>query len=296
MSTKEFNIITEKGSQFEVNNPLKKIINIFLIPVLNNLPPKSVELIKKSNRGAKEVVENATTHTALELLYNNGLVPEKQSFITKFFLDIWFNINNAKAVRNRLKIVKREFKKTLLEKSKKKDYIHVLSIASGSARAIFEVLSDQEIIDTIDLDLISVTFVDKNPKAIEYSKELSKKVPNYNFNWVNDSVGNYFRTYKFKEAFDIIEMVGLLDYFDEEKSIKVFRSIFDNLKKDGVLITANINNNSEKKFLTETIGWGMIYKSAEELTTLLTKSGFDSKLITAYYEPLKIHSVAVAIK
>ena len=213
---------------------------------------------------------------------------------TKFFLNIWFNINNAKAVRNRLIVVKREFKRVLLEKSGTKDYIHILSIASGSARAIFDVLSDEDVISKIDLDLISITFVDKNSAAIEYSKKLSENVPNYNFNWINDSVGNYFRTYEFKEKFDIVEMVGLLDYFDDAKSVKLFQSIFGNLKEDGVLITANINDNSEKKFLTNTIGWGMIYKSAEELLGLLTKSGFSSNKIKACYEPLKIHSVAVA--
>ncbi|MEK7120725.1 MAG: class I SAM-dependent methyltransferase [Patescibacteria group bacterium] len=292
----KFNIITEKSNGFEVNNIAKSVINFFLIPILNNLPPKSVELIKKSNKGAKEVVENATTHTALELLYNKGFMPEKQSLLTKFFLKIWFNINNAKAVRNRLKIVRREFKKILLEKSKIGDYIHILSIASGSARAILEVLSDKDIVEEIDLDLISVTFIDKNPKAIEYSKELSKKVSNYNFNWINDSVGNYFRTYEFKEGFDIVEMVGLLDYFDNEQSIKIFNQISKKIKDGGVLITANINNNPERKFLTRTIGWNMRYRSAEELLLLLTKSGFDSKLIKAYYEPLKIHSIVVAIK
>ena len=116
---------------YEKNGICKSLFNLFFIPFLNNLSKKSVGFIKKSSKSASRVVENTTTHTALETLYNKGAIGEASGFIEKIFLNIWFNINNAKAVRNRLRLVKREFKKALLAKSKTKDYIHILSIASG---------------------------------------------------------------------------------------------------------------------------------------------------------------------
>jgi len=294
----DFLIKVENASSldYETNNIAKKTFNVIFIPILNYLPERFVVFIKKSNKGAKKVVENATTHMALEVLYNKGLADKSEGPIGRLFLTLWFNINNAKAVRNRLKLVKREFKKALFAKSETKDYIHILSIASGSARAIIEVLSDPDVIDKIDRDLISVTFVDKNPRAIEYSKELSRNVPNYNFNWVNDSAGNFFKKYGFKEKFDIIEIVGLLDYFDDEKVVQIFHSIYKNLRKGGVVIAANINHNSERKFVTKTIGWRMIYRSIKDLASLLNKAGFLFDNMDAYYEPLKIHSVVIAGK
>jgi len=281
---------------YEKNGICKSLFNLFFIPFLNNLSKKSVGFIKKSSKSASRVVENTTTHTALETLYNKGAIGEASGFIEKIFLNIWFNINNAKAVRNRLRLVKREFKKALLAKSKTKDYIHILSIASGSARAIVETLGDTEVQNNIDRDLVSVTFLDKNPHAIEYSKELSREIPNYNFNWINKTVGSFFGEYEFKESFDMVEIVGFLDYFDDDKTLEVFKKIIKVLKPDGLVIVANINDNRERKFITETIGWPMIYRTGEELCGLLNKAGFLFDNMDAYYEPLKIHSVVIAGK
>jgi SAM-dependent methyltransferase len=280
---------------YERNNFIKKAFNTIFIPTLNILPPQASSIIKKSHNSAKKVLENATNHAALETLYNKGLVGDSNTILSKIFQSIWFNLNNAKAVRNRLKIVKREFKKALLDKSLTKDYIHILSIASGSSRAIIEVLSDAEVVDKIDLDLVSVTFLDKNPKAIEYSKKLAEKVPNYNFSWINKTAGDFFREYDFKDKFDIVEMVGLLDYFTDEKSVEIFKDIKSILKPTGVLITANINDNSEREFITKTVGWPMIYKSAEDLLHILENAGYKSENMKVMYEPFKIHSVAVII-
>jgi SAM-dependent methyltransferase len=291
------NIITEASELYEVNSTLKKVLSAFYVPLLNNAPKWFISVIKRSHPSVRQVVEEATTHSALETLYNvNPDSIKRKNFYERFYLNIWFNLDNAKAVRNRLKIVKREFKKALLEKSRTKDFIHILSIASGSSRAIIEVLTDPEVQELIDQDLVFVTFIDKNPKAIEYSKDLAKYVGNYRFNWVTATAGDFFRFYEFKEDFDIVEMVGLLDYFDDIKAVNIFTNIYSRLKKNGVLITANISNNRERKFITNVVGWRMIYRSAVELINCLVGAGFEGPKIYTYCEPLKIHSVAVAKK
>jgi len=141
--------------------------------------------------------------------------------------------------------------------------------------------------------------LDKNPKAADYSRGLAEELklsknPNIEITWVTDTIGSFMKRTTEVEKFHIVEMVGLLDYFDPEKSLQVFKSIKAKLFKDGLFVCANINDNAERKFLTNFIGWRMDYKTAEELVEILVKSGFSENSVTASYEPLKIHSVTCA--
>lgn len=283
----------DKHLKFEYNNIFKKILNTLLIPTLNVLPIGSRKMIAKTNDAVGEVVKNATNHKALEILYSNGKGSSKgiKNVYKKIAHVVWFNTNNSKAVRNRLKIVKEELEKTLLEKDGKD--INFLSIAAGSARAIIEVV--EKIRPT---SKINFTFLDKNPEAAVHSKnfidssEYLKSNNNFTFNWINDTVNNFLENHT--EKFTIIEMVGLMDYFNDEKALNVFKNIYNILEEGGVFITANINHNSEKRFVTKAIGWPMIYRRAEELGILIHKAGFNHEKMDIYYEPHKIHSIIKA--
>ncbi len=286
----------DKNLKYETNSFFKKIINLLFIPVLNSLPKSFKRLIEKSNKSAGEVIRNKTTYYALEVLYNNGTRLNFRTYLENFFYKIWFQTNNAKGVRNRLKKTKREIKINLLSILENKEKVRFLSIASGSARGIIEVLNE------LDYELqskIEVVFLDKSIHALEYSKKLvnlkglEKRV---HFSWVNDTAGSYLRSLGEDKKFDLIEMVGLLDYFPNEKVLQIFNHIFSVLHDDGVLITANINDNRERRFVTNIIDWKMIYRSGEEMMLLLKNSGFCKKNIISYYEPLMIHSILIAKK
>ena len=283
----------DKHLKFEYNSFFKKLFNFLLIPTLNTLPVGSRKIISKSDNAVGEIVKNATNHKALEILYNNGKGSAKtiKNIYKKIAHIVWFNTNNSKAVRNRLKIVKEELEKTLVEKDGQD--IRFLSIAAGSARAIIEVVEKIR-----PNSKISFTFLDKNPEATEHSKDFVYKSEylmnnvNFTFHWINDTVNNFLLNQH--EKFTIIEMVGLMDYFDDEKALNVFKNIYNMLEKDGVFITANINKNAEQKFVTRAIGWPMIYRRAEELGVLVHMAGFDHEKMDIYYEPHQIHSIIKA--
>lgn len=286
-------VIHNPALNMETNNFIKKTFNLFFIPILNTLPVGSRKSIVKTNKAVGEIVKNATNHKALEILYSNGKGSGKsiKNLYRKIAHIVWFNTNNSKAVRNRLKIVKDELEKTLIEKDGQD--INFLSIAAGSARAIIEV-----VVKIKPTSKITFTFLDKNPDATEYSKQMIneneylKNNPNFKFNWINDTVNNFLENYN--EKFTIIEMVGLMDYFNDEKALNIFTNIFNILEKDGIFLTANINNNSEKKFVTKAIGWPMIYRKAEDLAVLVHLAGFNHEKMDIYYEPHKIHSIIKA--
>ena len=116
-----------------------------------------------------------------------------------------------------------------------------------------------------------------------------------NFKWVNDLAQNV-KLYVADNSTDIVEMVGLLDYFRDEKSVETFKQIYDILKKDGLFMVGNIVPNKEQPFILK-LGWPkMYYRQAEDLSRLLIESGFLEKNGEIIFEPLKNHIVAVIKK
>jgi hypothetical protein len=269
-------------------------ISIFLVPILNNLPKGFNKYIKKTNKQAEEVIDNATNHKALEILYKKGQEKRKPRLMSRFFRSVWFNLANSKAVRNRLKIVISEMHGHLEKIAKKDRDINILNIASGSARAIIEVAESSEYLKGTKL---SITFLDKDVKAIEYSKDLSKNISHFNLNWVNDTVGNFMKNNQhLANTFDIIEIVGLFDYFSDEKLIDTMSGIYNLLSDGGIMITANINHNKEEKFITDVIEWPMVYRDVNHLANLANKSGFSFDKMKYFYEPFKVHGLVIAKK
>lgn len=281
-----------KAVKFEYNTLPRTALNLLTTPVLNKLPASTRKVLRKTHRSADAVVENRTGHFALDLLYQEGKTYRSRNIFEYVFRKFWFNTRNAVAVRNRLRLVKHAIVNHLGDKID--DGVRtqrILSIASGSARAVIE--SINEFHDATDV-VFDVTFLDKNPDAISYSQELAKLCDKrHSLRWVNDSVSNFFLNLQDKEnKFDIVEMVGLLDYFDDERAVRTFKSIKNHLDKKGLFITANIDDNDERPFITNLVGWPMIYRSGEELSDLLIKSGFKFENIHIQYEPLHIHMVS----
>lgn len=280
---------------YETNSLIQRAINIVLTPILNNLPSSIQGLIKKTNHSAKKVIEEATTHEAIEVLYKNGEPEKAKNFFQKFFYYIWFSTENPKAVRNRLRLVERELKNAIKENIANERAVNILSIAAGSSRAILDSLDDS----IPEGEKIFITFLDKSDAANQYSKRLTSEKnypPNYQFRWINSTASNFPQYYKGLPLPNIVEVVGLFDYFDNEQILKLFSLIHNSLSKDGVFITSNIVDNRERKFVTNVVGWKMIYRNPEDFYKLAVKAGFDSSKIRFFYEPLKIHFVMVAKK
>ncbi len=288
----------DPSMRFEIQSVGRKIFNFFLVPLLNHLPTFFLPYAVKTHRAAAKVVTHKTQHTALEILYQNGATLPSRNFLEKIALWVWFGLDNPLAVRNRLKIVRREIQNELATQLAKKEIVTILSIASGSARAVLEAIANS--VEKYRDRKMVVHFLDKNPKATEYSKKLAEELklfPHSNISmfWITDTVGNYLKSkIHSKERVDIIEMVGLLDYFDAKKSEETFVSVRSLLSDNGLFVCANVADNSERPFLTNFLRWKMIYKSPEELLTLLQNAGFPKGNIVIFREPLKVHSVTSA--
>lgn len=224
------------------------------------------------------------TFRALEVMYSYS-----PSSTSSFWERVWQSLGNAKALRNRLKLVKTLVRNALASGG---EGTTLLSVGSGSGRAVLEVLAEAK-----PANVQRVVFVDISRDALEAGKELAKRLSvdsAYRLEWVRNSVQDLARFASLSPT--VIEMVGLLDYFETEDAIRLLAGLRQILAPAGVLIVGNIRWNEEARFVERTVGWSMIYREPEEFFQLLIGAGFTAEGIHIYYEPMRIHGVAYCKK
>lgn len=225
------------------------------------------------------------TWRALQALYENHAAQNGSGRFNRF----WCNLRNAQAVRNRLRIVKRELPAVI--RGLGKTEVRILEVAAGSAIGLLETMA------TLQAEGITVCalLLDLDPTALEYSSALAERMGLGN--QVQTICDNAARVLRVASTFkpDVIEMVGFLDYFSDERARKLFRHIWTSLPEYGRFVTANIMPNSEAFVVHGLFRWpAMVYRTPAALRSLLDEAKFIH--IQTYTEPLGIHTLAVAEK
>jgi len=277
----------EGSTGYEVLSWWQKLIWRFLIKLFSGRIGRWL-LIKHCPDG-KSLRRYATTHKALEMVYNYSWGANKdQKLFQRAVTHLLFNFMNGKAVRNRLALTERELKVAFWRSGS--DSPNIISYAAGSARAVIRVLHD----------LVSIypgaraMLIDKSRQALNYSRQLATEYGvEDRLVWVRGMLEELVHNAK-EFPPDIVEMVGIMDYFDHQTAVEVCRAIFEKLPMGGTLITCNIVPNIEFKFLDNVLNWKMVYRQPDDLKNLLYESGFCD--VRIYVEPLGIHAIAVCIK
>jgi len=240
----------------------------------------------------REIKENARKWRALDIVYNYNFFKKELDFRTAL-TNFWLRIKNARAVRNRLKLIKKKLKEEIEKLSYRKVHnIRLLSIACGSAQGVIEIMSGFR----RKGNSIKAVFLDLDPTAIEYSKKLAQeKGVSDLIIFINASAS------RLEEVVDnfnpnIVEMVGFLDYKPKDKAINLIRTINRILAPEGVTLISNIAPDAEKLFLAQVINWPMIYRSPKEFSEVLIESGFNPQNCQIVYEPLGIQGIAICKK
>lgn len=259
----------------------KKLRQLFKQPKLNT----NTLWFDGISPGLRLVKERAKSWRALDVIYNWRFGQKSGLFCP--LEDFWFGIMNAQSVRNRLKLIKLEIQRAILECGNHQE-VRILSLAAGSSQGIIEVMADfkRRGIKTRAL------LLDIDPTALVYARKLARKGGvSEQITVVNTSVAQVRRvSQRFRPQ--IIEMLGLLDYIPEEKAIRLVSKIRESFEPGGIFLTCNIRRNPERHFMKWVVDWPMIYRDPRDMARIITKAGFvDYRLI---YEPLKIHGLIVA--
>lgn len=271
-----------------------KSVNRFLMGILDLMPKKFGSRLLNASKEAGNVKRHATSHLAIEVMYTYTRKPIRfgKYLVRNILTNVWMNFTNPKALRNRLKLVQKVIVNKIMNIDSNDDRINILSLGSGSARAIIKVLTDHNLSGyNIDVKLI-----DKSEHALAYSKKLSEEygVKN-NIEWIQDDVRNFMEHAHYWKP-NIVEMVGLLDYFDDKKAIELISNIHKSLPRGSYLVTCNIDTNYERNFITRVVKWSMVYRNSKQLINLLNASGFKNQNIEVIYEPLSIHGIIIGKK
>jgi SAM-dependent methyltransferase len=283
----------DKNLTYETHNWITKVIRAPMMLFLNVLPISLARTVflafSGPNGDTRTVFRSVGTHKALEVMYT---YPERRKQGEVSLSDsFWENfLSNARAIRNRLILVKKELLKAIKEVVPVRNDIKLLSLGSGSARAVFEAANVDH-----NQNKVKIKLIDMSRKAINFSRELARS---YNINQLELHRDYAQNIKKYCNNFqpDVVEMVGLLDYFYHDQAVDLIKKIYEVLIPGGCLITCNICPNLESPFVTKGINWPLIYREPEELAELLIQGGFSPENFKLKYEPLKIHCLAIAKK
>jgi len=243
---------------------------------------------------SRRVKEGAARWPALDTVYNfHASGAEGSNALVRWVDDMWLHVRNAQAVRNRLKIAKHELRKAIItvQRGHRKEPARVLSLAAGSAQGVLEVVAELSK-DGIEVEVL---LVDQDLSALSYALTLAKHLNIHDRVRAEEGDIVFFTKVTRDYEPDIIEMLGLLDYFRTSMAIKLIRKIWSKLPPNGLFLTCHVHPNHEAYFLDHVVDWKMLYRTRGELEDILTEGRFVGgiRFIT---EPQGIHTVAVARK
>lgn len=276
--------------KLEKHNFLIKLVRVFTVPLLNAFPaPLIQKMMRKSSHDAATVVAKGGSTHALEAMYTRYHRSLFSRGIMQGTADLFWHhlISQPKSLRNRLIIVQ-----SLLEKEirARNAPVSILSIAGGSARSLISTLA------TVRSEhfphAVHVVVLDKDETALEVGERIAASASVGDcFEWIH---GNANETASLlpNRQFDIVEIVGLLDYFDAERVLRLLNNIRVVMKTDGALLVANVSPNEEQPFVRKT-GWPpMYYRTALNFAHLIKNAEFVVR--DTITEPLGVHTVVRA--
>lgn len=281
-------ILTDE--KLESHGLLIKLVRFFTVPILNALPASLIQkMMRKSSHDAATVVAKGGSTHALEAMYTRY----HRSLFSRGFLQgiadlFWHHlVSQPKALRNRLRIVQLLLEKEIRTRNAP---VSILSIAGGSARSLIGTLATVR--SGHFPHATQVVVLDKDETALEVGERIAASVGVGDcFEWIH---GNANETASLlpNRKFDIVEIVGLLDYFDAERTRRLLGNVRNTMNAKGVLLVANVSPNEEQPFVHKT-GWPfMHYRTANNFAHLIEQAGFAVR--DTITEPLGVHTVVRA--
>ena len=179
----------------------------------------------------------------------------------------------SKAVRFRKDLVKRQLKALLSRRAGARDPVRVLSIASGPAQELFELLQEAE---EIPVPLEVVLFEqDKNALAHAWRRLTpaveSRFAGRVRLLFLHDSVkrllrdGSLFAPFG---KFDLIYSCGLFDYLQQRTGVILARHLASATVPGGQLLVANMVDHPGRMLQEIHLDWPLIYRTREEILDL----------------------------
>lgn len=226
----------------------------------------------------------------IEMLYQNR--PDGDGKLGKL-VDRWcLDTATARAVRGRRALLSSLLKRFCGGFRETNERIHVMNLACGSNRELFDFLSECDYSEAID-----ITAVDADVEALEYTNRVVNIHPHrasirlVTDNIVKWSLGRARQNFGQQH---VIYSSGLTDYLDTRLFRALVNRCYEHLHPGGVLIIGNFGpNNPHRMFMDHIILWKLIHRSGEELREIFAGTAFgDNVEIAAEEQTINLFAIA----
>ena len=177
----------------------------------------------------------------------------------------------AAAVRYRKDLVRDTLAKLLADRLAGDDVVRILSVASGPAQEVFELLSEAEHLPA----RVEIVLFDQDPGALAYAYGRIRQVVERRF---PGQVDVLFLHYSIKRLlkddllfsrfgpFDAIICAGLYDYLRHGTAAHLTGRLFDNLKAGGTAYIGNMHPANQSRWIMEHhLEWQLLYRTHEQI-------------------------------
>ena len=161
----------------------------------------------------------------------------------------------AKCIINRKTYFKTEVKKKLADARARGEDLHVMNIACGPGRDVFELFNEES------QEGLYFDFVDADLNAILHATRLNAKYLSH-IRFHNCSI---FRL-KAEKKVDFLWSGGLFDYFDDETFVSMMAKVHHYVRPGGEMIIGNVSPfNPTRGYMELFVGWFIHHRSEQEL-------------------------------
>lgn len=266
------------------------------------LGPRNALWLFDSHWLGKMVRNGVTTSEALDGINAAPVLSIKGELNTwgGWWVRFWLNQPDGQAVRNRLRITFREVLNELCrlwESRQPGQKIRVLSLACGSAQATIESLAVFLAAYAEARGNVELHLVDRSGSSLLRATHLARVrgVDRYVSMYTQDVKS--FLAAQPDNSWDMVEMVGFLDYRPWRSAVAICGQIRRVLKPGAMFISAHIGPSLWSFVVRWVINWPMLIRRAiPRYRSILLQAGFAESEVEIRDEPHRIHPVGVCRK
>jgi hypothetical protein len=218
-------------------------------------------------------------YATMEMIYEN--VPQGENALARC-IDRWvLERKMASAVRNRRRLLTDAISAAYQDWNGDQ-YMPVTSLASGSAREVFNVFS------VLDQPKIRITCTDIDPEVHTYAAAVAAEVGAVeNTVFLQDNIlklilGSGKTTLPPQQ---VIYAVGLIDYLRDRQVVALLNWAHEHLLAGGKVIIGQFHPSSpDKPFMDHLLDWMLYYRNEDQMRELFTRSKFDAAHVEVEFE------------
>lgn len=226
------------------------------------------------NRSYNKPLGYAGDYETMNMLYTNPYAGN--NLFSKLINRHSWEQTAARAVRNRIPYLIDKFN-ALINSSFNGDskYIRVMSVGSGPAAEIQEVIKQNK-----DIDRFVFTLVDADTEALLYCQDkllnmIGENGLDININFVNKAVDQLIKDKDLVSRlgkYDLIYSMGLFDYLSIPVIKRLTKRLYEFLNDNGKLVIGNFNYlNDTKTYMEYLLDWYLFHRSEEEMLKFIEK-------------------------